>query len=99
MLLIKKQPHLNKDIYTHKNIPFLPTGSTVAVQEEDDGLWKHGTIVGYEIENHNGRSYKIRVTMAQCTMTRTKRHVKTTLISAEDYLRKWDFRRQSTKDR
>ena len=25
---------------------FIPIGTTVAVQQEDDGLWTHGTIVG-----------------------------------------------------
>ena len=46
----------------------------------------HGTVVGHGTEDHNGRSYKIRVTRIRCT-THTKRHMKATPISPEDYLR------------
>ena len=30
----------------------IPIESTVAVQEEDEGLWTHGTIVGKGNHNH-----------------------------------------------
>ena len=36
-----------KPRHTHKNIPFLPTGSTVAVWRDDGGPWMHGKIVGH----------------------------------------------------
>ena len=41
----------------------------------------------HETENHKGRSYKIRITKTERTIARIKRHVKTTLISVEDYVR------------
>ena len=47
----------------------------------------HGTIVGHGYDDHSGRSYKIRLNEMGCTITRTKRHVKSIPIRAEDYLR------------
>ena len=44
-VLINRQPQISEDVDTHENIPFLTTGSTVAVQQEDGRLWTHGTIV------------------------------------------------------
>ena len=35
-VLVDRQTNSNEDIGTHKNIPFLPAGSMVAVQWEDD---------------------------------------------------------------
>ena len=32
------------------------------VQQENGGLWTHGTVVGSSDHNHNNRSYTIRVT-------------------------------------
>ena len=43
-----------------KNIPFIPTGLTVAVQREDVRPWLHGNVVGHGTVYHNGRSYKIK---------------------------------------
>ena len=63
-----------EDIDNYKNIPFLPTGSTVAVQWEDGRLWMHGTIIGHRSDGQNGGNYKIRVTEMGCTIIRTKRH-------------------------
>ena len=40
----------------------IPLGSTVAVQQEDEAPWIHGTIVGKDNYNHYNRSYKIQVT-------------------------------------
>ena len=47
----------------------------------------HGTIIGHKSEEHDRRRYKIRVTKTGCTITRTKKHVKDTPISADDCLR------------
>ena len=47
-----------------------------------------GTVVGHGSGDHKRRSYKIIMTKTRHTITRMKRHVKTTPISAEDYLRK-----------
>ena len=77
---------LNEDINTQK-YSSIPTGSTVAVQKEDSRSWTHGTIVGNGTEDHNGRSYKLRVNMTRCTIIRVKKHVTATPILREDYLR------------
>ena len=53
---------LNEDTDIHKNIPCIPAGSIVAAQKEDGGLLTYETISGNRTDDHNGRSYKIRVT-------------------------------------
>ena len=50
--LIRRQSQQVKMFVLAKYIPFLATGSTVAVQEEDRGLWMHGTIVGQGTDDH-----------------------------------------------
>ena len=49
---------LIQNIYTHKHIPFLSTGSTIEVQGEDGGPWMHGTMVGHGIIEHKDKGYK-----------------------------------------
>ena len=46
----------------------------------------HGTIIEPWTDNHNGRSYRIRVTKTGHVITRTKRHIKSTNVSVDDYL-------------
>ena len=58
-VLITRQPLTSAHVDTHKIIPFLPMGSTAAVQQEDGGPWGHGTIVGHGTDDQKGRSYKI----------------------------------------
>ena len=41
---------------------FLPTGSAVANQHEDRGLWTHGTIVGTGDHNHHDHASTIQLT-------------------------------------
>ena len=53
------------------HIPFLPIGSTVALQWKDRGPCVHGTIIGNRSEDHNRRCYKIRVMKTGCIITRT----------------------------
>ena len=77
--LISRQPNVNEDVNTHENIPFLPVGSTVAVQCRDGVSLTHQTIIGHGSDNHQGRSYKIKVTKMEFLITRTNRHIKTTL--------------------
>ena len=48
----------------------------------------HGTVVGHGSEDHKGQSYKMRVIMTGCTITKMKQHLRATPISVEDYLRK-----------
>ena len=56
IVLRDRQPKSDEDIDTHKNIPFLQTGSTVAVEMEDGRPWTHGTIIGHGSDDHNGIS-------------------------------------------
>ena len=48
----------------------------------------HETMVGHQTDDHDSRSYRVQVIKTRCIMTRMKRHVRTTPISAQDYLRK-----------
>ena len=45
IMFLGEQSQANQDINTCKNIPFLPTGSTVAVQGGDGGPWANGIII------------------------------------------------------
>ena len=84
--LMKRKLNADKD--THKNIPLLSRGSTVAVQHEEGGLWTDRMIVGHSMDDCNGSSYIIWVTEMACVITRMKRNIKTTPVIAEDYLKK-----------
>ena len=84
--LLERQCQASQDIDTCKNIPFLPTGSTVVVKREDGEPWMHGTIMGHETDDHNNRSYIIRVTKTGHAVTRMKRHIQPTIVSAKDHL-------------
>ena len=35
---------------------------TIVVQQEDGGVWTHGTVVERDDNNHSNRSYMIRIT-------------------------------------
>ena len=48
----------------------------------------YGTIVRHGSDDHYNRSNKIQITKMDCIITRTKIHVRSTPIKAEDYLRK-----------
>ena len=58
--LINWQPQTSTGIDTHKIIHFLVTGSTVAVQWEDEGPLIHGIMVGHWADDHKARSCKIK---------------------------------------
>ena len=60
--LVKRQTKKNENHDTCRYYDFIPIGSTVAVQQEDGGLWTHGTVVGKANYNHNNRSYTIFIT-------------------------------------
>ena len=68
---MERQQNADKNKKKTQNIsPCLPTGSTVAVWREDVRPWMHCVVEGHGYEDHNGRSYKIRVTKTECIMTR-----------------------------
>ena len=82
--------HQNKSIKNHfplKDPIILPTGSTIAVQHEDGRPWTHGTITKHGNPAHYGQSYKVWILKTACIVTRIMRHIKKTLITAEQYIR------------
>ena len=80
--VINRWCQINEDIDTHRNIPFLPTGSSVAVKWEDAGPWTHGTVVDKSL------NYKINVMQTRCSFTRENSHVIAIPVSVIDYIRK-----------
>ena len=64
----------------------IPIGSTVAAQQEDRGLWTHGTVMGKGNYNHHNRSYKMQVTKTGRMIMHNRQHIKPTPITAEDFI-------------
>ena len=69
---------------TPRNYVSIPTGSTVAVQGEDGGLWTHGTVEGKGDHNHGkhikptqstGEQY-LQDQLQKTYYTYTRRHIK-----------------------
>ena len=85
--LINRQARNDKKYDTDRNYDLFSIGSTVAVQWEDGGPWTHGTVVGRCHHNDNSRSYTVRVTKTGDIIIRNNKHIKTTPITAEQYLR------------
>ena len=86
--LIKRQVRNDKNYDTARNYDIFSIGSTVAVQQEYGGpWWTHGTIVGAGSHNHSNGSYTITITRIGHIVTRNSKHIKTTPITAEQYLR------------
>ena len=56
----------NKD--TVRDHTIIPTGSTLAVQREDGGFWKHDT---HGTQDQNARSYTICMKKMGCIIMRT----------------------------
>ena len=78
----------------HKNdndtppvFPYIPTGSAVAVQQEDSRPWTHGTVVGSGDYNYHGRSYIIQLTTNGRHITWNRWHIKPTTVAADAYLK------------
>ena len=85
--VVKRQIRNDKNYYAVRDYDLFSIGSTVVVQQEDDGLWIHSTIVGIGDHNHNNRSCTIRITRTGCIVTRNSKDIKTTPITAEQYFR------------
>ena len=60
--LVRRQMKNDKNHDSPRKYAFIPIGSTVVVQCEDNRLWTHGTIEGKGDHDHNNRSYTIQVT-------------------------------------
>ena len=61
-MIIKRQMKDDKNKDTFKNYVSIPIGSTVVVQQENQGPWTHGTMEGKGDQNHHDRSYHICIT-------------------------------------
>ena len=61
-------------------------GSTIAVQQEDGGLWTHRTIVGKGDHNHHNISYIIQISTTGRRITSNRQHIRLTLITTDNYI-------------
>ena len=86
--LVNRQTKDDKNQGIPRNYVFIPTGSTVAVQHEDGGLWTNGTVEGKGNHNHHDRSYNIHITKTEQLVTSDRKHIQTTQITLEQNL--WD---------
>ena len=64
----------------------IPIGSAVVVQQEDGGLWTHGTIVGTGNHNHHDRTYTMQLTTNGRQIMHNRQYMKPTSITADTYL-------------
>ena len=71
---------------TSKTFVSLPIGSTIVVQQENGGLWTHGTIEDKGDHNQHDRSCKICITKTGRIITCNRWHIGPIPISAEHYL-------------
>ena len=67
-----------------RNYDLVSIGSTAAVQQEDGGVWTHGTIVGICNHCQKSRSYTIQITTTGCIVAMNSKHIKITPIAAEN---------------
>ena len=65
---------------------YIPTGSAVAVQQEDARPWTHGMIVDTSNHNHYDRSYTIQLTTTGRCITQNRQHIKPTTVTVDTYL-------------
>ena len=86
-VLVRRQIRNDMNYDTARKYDLFLIGSTVAVLQEDGGPWTQGTIVGRSNHNHNNRSYTIQITMTGHIVIRNSKHIITTPITAEQYLR------------
>ena len=80
-VLVNRQTKDDKNQGTPRNYVSIHTGSTVAVQCEDGGLWTHGTVEGKGYHDHHEISYKICITKTGQLDTRNRKHMKLTQIT------------------
>ena len=94
--LVKRQTKDYQNHGTPRNYVSFPIGSTVAVQCEDGEPWTHGTVEGKGDHNHHDRSYNICITKTGWLVTRDRKHIKPTQITAKQYL--WEQLQKHTTD-
>ena len=71
----------------NQKLCFFSIRSTLVVQCEDGKPWTHGTVVGRGDHNHSNRSYTTRLTKMDHLINRNSKHIKTTPITAEQYIK------------
>ena len=81
--LVKRQTKDDNSQGTPRNYVSVPIGSTVVVQHEDEGPWTHGTVEGKGDHNHHDKFYNILITKMGQLVTRDRKHIKPTQITAE----------------
>ena len=82
--LIDRQHKTNNDalpIFT-----CIPIGSAVVVQQEESGLWTHGTVVDTGDHNHHDHTYIIQLTTNGRRITCNRQHITPTSVTADAYL-------------
>ena len=84
--LFKRQTKDNKNKDTFINYASFLIGSAIADQCRDGEPWTHCTVVGRGDYNHNKRSDIIHITKTCQIVSRSRKHIKTTHIMAEQYL-------------
>ena len=96
-MLVSRKTKNYKNQGTPRSYVSIPTGSNVAVQPKDGGLWTHGTTEGKGNHNHHERFHTIHITKTWLLVTRDRKHLKPTHIAAEQYL--WDqLQKHTTTD-
>ena len=85
-VLVNRQIKDGKHQGTPRNYVSILTGSTVVVQWKDGGWWTHGPREGKGNHNHIERLYNIHITKIGQLVTRDRKHIKPTQITAEQYL-------------
>ena len=93
--IIERQQKNNND--TAVTFSCIPIGSAVVVQQEDDGPWTHGTVVGIGDHNHHDKSYTIQLTTSDRCITHNRHHIKPTAVTADTYIQYQSTKQHSTR--
>ena len=84
--LMRRQTKDDKNQRTPRKYVSITIGPIVVVQWEDGGPWTHGTVEGKGDHDHHDRSYNIHITRTGKLVTQDRQHIKSTQITAEQYL-------------
>ena len=75
----------------------IPIGSAVVVQQEDSGLWTHGTIVGMGDHNHHDKLYMMQLTTNGRCITCKRCPIKPTTIMADAHIQYHSTKQQNAR--
>ena len=85
-VLMKRQKKADKNHDTLRHYNSIPTGPPVAVYLDNRGLWTLGTITDKDDHNHNDWSHRVWVMKTGGLITRSRKYVKATPLTAKQYL-------------